>query len=305
MISDPNLKNSIQALISAENLPDDFVSTVDSVYVPLAAALAERHQDNETLIVGVNGAQGTGKSTLTAFLSLLLTQGHQLPTASFSLDDIYLTKADRQALAHNVHPMLAVRGVPGTHDVALGISVIDSLIQADDSQVTPIPSFDKAVDDRKPIEAWPRFKGRPAVIILEGWCVGSVAESEDKLASPMNALEEAKDRDATWRHYVNKQLDDSYKALFGRFDVLIMIAAPNWDVVYQWRLLQEDKLRRRCQRDGLDDSAVMSAQQVQDFIQYYERTTRHCLAEMPGRADYLLQMDEAHRITGITGLDIE
>jgi D-glycerate 3-kinase len=305
VISDSQLNKHIQALIEAENLPNDFLATVEKVYIPLAKALAERHRDNQCLIVGVNGAQGTGKSTLTAFLSLLLAKQHGLPTASFSLDDIYLTKAQRRALASNIHPMLEVRGVPGTHDVALGISVIDQLVNAGEEQVTPIPAFDKAVDDRKPIEAWPRFKGRPAVIILEGWCVGSVAESEDKLASPMNALEEAKDKDATWRHYVNKQLDDSYKVLFGRFDVLIMIAAPNWDVVYQWRLLQEDKLRRRCQRDGLDDSAVMSAQQVLDFIQYYERTTRHCLAEMPGRADYLLRMAEDHRITGITGLEIE
>lgn len=305
MISDPHLKNSIQALISAESLPDDFISTVDSIYAPLAAALAERHQDNQTLIVGVNGAQGTGKSTLTAFLSLLLTQGHQLPTASFSLDDIYLTKAERQALAHNVHPMLAVRGVPGTHDVALGISVIDSLIQADDDQVTPIPSFDKAVDDRKPIADWPVFKGRPAVIVVEGWCVASKAEHEASLVAPMNRLEETQDMDGVWRRFVNRQLDEVYQSLFSRFDALIMITAPNWEVVYQWRLLQEDKLRQRCLREGLDNSAVMSPQQVQNFIQYYERTTRHCLAEMPGRADYLLQMDEAHRITGITGLDIE
>lgn len=305
MINDPQLKQQIQALIEAENLPNDFLTTVEKVYIPLAKALAERHRDNQCLIVGVNGAQGTGKSTLTAFLSLLLTEQQGLPTASFSLDDIYLTKAERLTLAANVHPMLAVRGVPGTHDVKLGISVIDQLVNASDEQVTPIPAFDKAVDDRKPIEAWPTFKGRPAVIILEGWCVGSVAESEDKLSSPMNALEEAKDTDASWRHYVNQQLDDAYQTLFGRFDVLIMIAAPNWEVVYQWRLLQEDKLRQRCQRDGLDDSAVMSAQQVQDFIQYYERTTRHCLAEMPGRADYLLRMGEDHRITGITGLEIE
>lgn len=305
MISDPHLKDKVQALIQSENLPPDFLATVENIYLPLADAVARQRVPEKTLIVGVNGAQGTGKSTLTAFLSLLLTERHQLPTAAFSLDDIYLTKAERLTLAAEVHPMLAVRGVPGTHDVALGVAVIDSLVRASTDQVTSIPAFDKAVDDRKPIQAWPTFRGRPAVIIVEGWCVGAIPEDEMKLASPINRLEEVRDPDGRWRRYVNSQLDGVYQNLFSLFDVLIMIAAPNWEVVYQWRLLQEDKLRQRCQQQGLDDSAVMTGQQVRDFIQYYERTTRHCLAEMPGRADYLLRMAEDHRIRGITGLDIE
>ena len=295
--------HTVEQLIRDEKLPAGFITTVDDYYRPLARSLAVRADGmDRPLLVGVNGAQGTGKSTLTRFLGLLLEKDYGLPTASFSLDDIYLTKAQRQALGNEVHPMLAVRGVPGTHDIDLGLQVLAQLRGADDSSLTNIPVFDKAVDDRAAQDQWVPFRGRPAVIIVEGWCVGARAEADESLRHPLNELEAVDDADGVWRHYVNEQLKTRYRRFFDELDVLVFIPAPCWEVVYKWRLLQEEKLAARCREQGLDDSGVMSPRQVARFVQYYERVTRHTLEEMGARADYVLTMEEDHRISGLSGV---
>lgn len=296
----------LQQLIQSEALPSVFIDTVNLCYKPLARALMVRQQQQgKPLIVGINGAQGTGKSTLSAFLTLILDDFYGLPTASFSLDDLYLTKAQRRQKALSIHPMLEVRGVPGTHDTNLGMNVVHQLLDADACNKTPIPVFDKASDDRLPQSLWPVFEGKPQIIIVEGWCLGAVPEPGNQLIEAINELEKEHDSQAVWRRYVNDQLKTDYADFFSLFDLLIMIEAPSWEIVYQWRLLQENKLRERCRAKGLDDSAVMSPQQVATFIQYYERITRHCLGELPARADYVLSMDQAHRITSISGLKLE
>ncbi len=80
-----------------------------------------------------------------------------------------------------MHPLLRTRGVPGTHDVELAQAVIDSLASA---EPVPLPSFDKATDDRRPRSQWPVFQGPARVVILEGWCVGAVPQTAAQLAQP-------------------------------------------------------------------------------------------------------------------------
>src|SRR5690606_38821676 len=125
-----------------EGLPPAFIDTVNLYYKPLARGLAVRQQQQgKPLIVGINGAQGTGKSTLSAFLTLILGDVYGLPTVSFSFDDLYLTKDQRQQKALAVHPLFKVRGVPGSHDIGLGIDVVHQLLDADACKKTPIPAF--------------------------------------------------------------------------------------------------------------------------------------------------------------------
>jgi pantothenate kinase-related protein Tda10 len=81
---------------------------------PLVAAAAAHARP---LVVGLTGPQGSGKSTLAARLPDLLAAAG-LNAGVLALDDLYLTKAERQRLAADVHPLFATRGVPGTHDVA-------------------------------------------------------------------------------------------------------------------------------------------------------------------------------------------
>jgi D-glycerate 3-kinase len=240
--------------------------------------------------LGICGAQGSGKSTLTAALAASLEK-RGVPCAVLSLDDLYLTRAERQRLAREVHPLFATRGVPGTHDVALGLATIEALARG---EAAALPRFDKARDDRLPEAEWPRAEAGTQVLVLEGWCLGARPQAEEDLTASVNALEAGEDQDGVWRRHANAALAGSYQRLFARIDRLIMLAAPGWEVVDRWREQQEAELRARAK-------GAMSPSEVARFIQHYERLTRWILSEMPGRADLTVQLSEARDVLGISG----
>ncbi|CAN5790172.1 kinase [soil metagenome] len=272
--------------IAAEGLPPDFAETALAICGPLAARIvADLWPPGR--VIGICGSQASGKSTLTAVLRRVLEEAG-VTVASLSLDDLYLTRAARQALARDVHPLLATRGVPGTHDVALGASVLDSLACEGE---TVLPVFDKAADDRR--RRGVSVAGPVDVILFEGWCVGAVPQAD--VAAPINALERERDPDGRWRTFVNDALAGPYQALFARIGLLVLLKAPSFEVVLAWRQEQEAKLRARLAREGGDLKRAMTDDQVADFIAHYERLTRHILAEMPGRADMIVELDEARR----------
>ncbi|MCG7201573.1 hypothetical protein MD273_17685 [Marinobacter pelagius] len=304
-MSDNELNSTIENLINQEGLPSSYGDTVEQTILPLARRILELRQGlGRPVIIGIHGAQGTGKSTLTLFLKEILSRHHGTPTASFSIDDIYLTRAERQRLAGLVHPLFITRGVPGTHDVSLGQKVIDQLLAAEPGEKTAIPAFDKARDDRAPRDLWPVFEGPAEVILVEGWCLGAAPESEEALARPVNRLEAEEDAYATWRSYVNDCLKDSYRAFFDRLDCLVMLKAPSMECVLEWRTLQEHKLAARHagapKEGGGDGSApslrIMSDEEVARFIMHYQRVTEHCLREMPDRADVLIPVGPDHSL---------
>ncbi|MBR7618860.1 kinase [Phenylobacterium sp. 20VBR1] len=272
--------------IAAEGLPPDFAETALAICSPLAERILSQVGE-PGLVVGICGAQASGKSTLTAVLRAML-EDHGLVVAALSLDDLYLTHAERQALAREIHPLLATRGVPGTHDVELGLAVLDGLARSDE---TRLPAFDKAADDRRP-DGVPA-SGPVDVILFEGWCVGAVPQAD--VAAPINALERERDADGRWRTFVNAALAGPYQALFARIGLLVLLKAPSFEVVLAWRQEQEAKLRARLAREGGNLKRAMTDDQVADFIAHYERLTRHILAEMPGRADVLVTLDDARR----------
>ena len=258
----------------------------DSNAALAAHIVAAAKQRSSTLIVGLCGAQGSGKSTRAAQLQSLLEE-QRISTAVISIDDLYLTRSERVALGVSVHPLLQTRGVPGTHDVALGLQVLDALGAPG---VVAIPSFDKSLDDRRPQQEWPKVRAPVKVILLEGWCVGALPQEPALLITPVNALERELDADGSWRRYVNDALAGAYRQLFGRLDLLILLKAPSFDVVYGWRLEQEHKLREQVAREGGVPARVMSDQEVLQFISHYERLTRHILSEMPSRADVVVEL---------------
>lgn len=267
------------------------MSKSDPVLAAAALDLVHREMANRDglIVIGICGSQASGKSTLSRWLVERLTE-EGMPAATLSLDDIYSTKAERQALAVDVHPLLITRGVPGTHDLGLGLAVINALRRGEPA---PLPRFEKARDDRASADDWPLAPAKCRVLIFEGWCVGAMPQSQADLAKDVNGLEANEDPDGTWRAFANAELGGEYQHLFGRLDALIMLAAPSFAVVAGWRLQQEQDLAAT----GLP---LMDKAAVERFVSHYERLTNWILREMPARADLVAQLDEQRRVVSIS-----
>jgi D-glycerate 3-kinase len=287
--------DAVNAFIRSQALPQSYREMVDRIHRPAAERIVQRRSEmGRPIVVGLCGSQGSGKSTMAGVLKLLLEE-KGLKAAVLSLDDLYLTHAERERLGRQVHPLLATRGVPGTHDSALGISLMNAL--RDGPAEVSAPRFDKAQDDRAAPETWPRVEAPVDIVLFEGWCVGARPQDDAALEIPVNALERDEDRDGTWRRYVNERLATDYAALFGCIDMLALLRAPSFEVVFGWRSLQEKKLADRVPQGG---TRIMDASQIRRFLMYYQRLTEWILAEMPGRADILMPMDEDHNILDVT-----
>lgn len=298
----PTPHSLVAQFIAAQRLPAQFAQSATTYYLPLSDTIAARHRAaGGTLVVGVNGAQGTGKSTLSLLLSQLL-QAQQLKCVVISIDDLYLTRAQRARLGEEVHPLLKTRGVPGTHDVALGLELIAALKAATTDTQVAIPYFDKARDERGPSHLWKVHSGPVDAIVLEGWCVG--ARPTTLTGTPINELERSHDPAGIWRRYVQAQLVD-YQRLFAQIEMLVMLKAPSMECVFEWRALQERKLSERIEAaaqasDTTDASeGLMNADQLRRFIMHYERLTRHMLATMPEYADVVFDLDAEHQVIGV------
>jgi D-glycerate 3-kinase len=250
-----------------------------------AAAIARERAGARAPIVAISGAQGSGKSTLAA------RYARRTPRAvHLSLDDFYLTKAERGALARAVHPLFATRGPPGTHDIGLLGDTIGALMAAGPGARTALPHFDKAADDRTARADWPVFAGRPDLIVLEGWCLGASAQHERDLAAPINDLEAREDREGLWRRHANQHLAATYHDVFVCLDAIVFLAAPDFETVLAWRSEQEAGLLGRALTGA--DRARMAR-----FVAHFERITRHMLAG-GRRADLVVKLDARRAVIG-------
>ena len=285
----------IKDFIQHERLPSTYLLDATQYFLPLVRDIKAEIQSSRKgpFLIGINGAQGTGKSTLAKLLSALLTStGYR--TANLSIDDFYYSKAKRQELADEIHPLLRSRGVPGTHDVDLALNLIEQLCAAGSNQQITLPRFDKSLDDCRPVAACEQIQGPIDIIILEGWFVGAKAQAGDELTQAINELEINEDSDGRWRAYVNQQLAGSYQSLFEKIHILLMLQAPGFEQILEWRSLQEEKLRTLAVTNA---SGLMDRKAIKHFIQHFERLTRHCLRTLPDSADRVFQLNTEHRIT--------
>jgi D-glycerate 3-kinase len=251
-------------------------------------AIARSRAVGRIPVVGIAGPQGSGKTTLvSAYASLHPGVAH------FSLDDVYLGKAERQALARDVHPLFATRGPPGTHDMDLFEEIIAALQAATSSSKTPLPLFEKFADDRAPRERWPLFEGRPILILVEGWCLGARPQIAQDLRTPANRLEEEEDREGTWRRAINQHLAD-YQQSFELIDAILCLRAPAFNVVLDWRCQPEEGILGR----PLD---AAERDRISRFVAHYERITRHMMAGNR-RADIEIQLDRRRNVTEVRPL---
>lgn len=261
--------------------------------LPLAAAIAQRAHG--VCVIGVSGAQGSGKSSACELLLPLLARAHGLRALVLGLDDFYLPRAERARLAQAIHPLLCTRGVPGTHDVPLLARCLQALRDATDASEHSLPRFSKGDDERAPEPR--REHGRFDVVLFEGWCVGAQPQNEAELLAPCNRLEAEEDPDARFRRYVNAQLAGPYRALFETLEALVFFAVPNMQSVYALRREQEAPLRKA--------GRGMSDEQLERFIAHFERITVSMLRDVPARADVLVQLDSTRHVTSIRAAKLQ
>lgn len=258
-------------------------------------------------MIGVGGAQGSGKTTLCRAFA----EAHPR-VAHFSLDDVYKTRAEREdyadvaarafiehdpprrsraasfalkhAIADKAKPILITRGPPGTHDLSLAKGLIARLHKPLE---TPLPQFDKARDDRAPEPDWPSFSGPADAVLIDGWCMGATLPPD---APTMNAIEK-EDEAGLWRGCMLGALDQDYAPFFAAFDAMVYLQAPSWEIVRRWRGQQEEETlgRKLTGEEGLA---------LDRFVMHYERITRamldghHC-------AGWIVYLDDNRNVTRI------
>ena len=313
--------DAINNLLKTQQLPNSYLDTVNIWLKPIASTIANRvhpalfsasEQKNAPkedkkrtkIVLGIQGSQGSGKSTCSLFLKALLESQFNLKAAVLSLDDFYLTQHERKELAQTTHPLLITRGVPGTHDVKLAIDTINDLKHLEPEQAYSLPRFDKSIDDRAAPSVWEKVTGSIDVIILEGWFTGLEPQTEEVLIQPINLLEQEQDQDGTWRKFVNDQLANTYQSLFKQLDLFLVLKAPSFDCVYQWRLKQESKLIASLSKQGLSEEqeqTLLTPEKVKAFVAYFERLTTHALETLPNKADWCFYLDSEQNITKQTG----
>ena len=292
----------LTTFIKQHKLPEKFRLTAKDYFQPLAERIfSQFSKSSRPYFVGINGCQGSGKSTLTDYIGEYLTQTHKLNIVVMSLDDFYFTGEKRQELSRDIHPLLATRGVPGTHDIAMLENTLIKL-KAKETGFT-IPRFNKATDEPYPQEQWQVIEKPIDIILLEGWCWGVKPQTAEQLISPVNELELKHDKNGAWRNYVNQQLKQYYQPLYAQMDFWLALQAPSFDCVYKWRLEQEEKLKANNQ--GLSNSKIMQSDGILNFTQYFQRLSVQACNTISQSADAIFYLDYARNITSVPVTDDE
>ena len=282
---------------SQEVLSEPFRDKIDQLnnfYLPISQLIYKKYTKNKkTQVIGLAGGQGSGKSTISNILKILLKESFNLETVIFSIDDFYKTLKERKIMSKKISPLFLTRGVPGTHDTKMLLSCIKTLKNSKFKKML-IPQFNKAIDDRVSKIKWLRVNKKPNIVLFEGWCVGAKPQKKKDLLVSVNELEKHKDKNKFWRNRVNQELKGDYKKIFKLIDKIIFLKVPSFKHVFKWRLLQEKKLRITSK-----SKKIMSYNQIKNFIMFYERITKHMLKTLIHKADSVIKIDNEHRLRSI------
>ncbi|VBB74036.1 Putative kinase [Podospora comata] len=257
-------------------LQSRIVDDKSPICIPFILSRIETYQKqhpntSRPFIIGLNGVQGVGKTTLVRALAETLQSREGLPTLVVSIDDFYLTHADQLALAaaNPDNQLVQYRGEPGTHDIPLLTSFLSSLTSPFPPEGIHVPSYDKSLfsglGDRAPPSTWTHITSPPKIVILEGWLVGfrplSPVALEAKYCSPTSKT--------LHRHlpahlmFINSCLEN-YQQIWDQFDAFVHVDAEDLGWVYEWRIQQEQGLRREKGVEG-----GMTDEQVRKFVDCY------------------------------------
>ena len=290
-------KKYLKFLKSQEVLSEPFrdkINQLNNFYMPIAKMIHKSYLKNKrTNIIGLTGGQGSGKSTISKILKIILKENYNLNTVIFSIDDFYKTLKERESMSKKVSPLFLTRGVPGTHDTQMLLKCLLKL-KKKNFQKLEIPKFDKSIDDRVLKNKWQKVNKKPNIVIFEGWCVGTEPQKKMDLLVPINTLEKDNDKKKIWRNRVNQELRNKYKKIFRLIDKIIFLKVPSFKHVYKWRLLQEKKLKIISK-----GKKTMTNLQIKNFIMFYERLTKHMLISLPQKAEVIIKIDNQHRLKSI------
>lgn len=291
-----NVKETFRTRVDELDLPESVHGDYTSLYLPISDWLKGKCAHDGAFVLGVNGAQGSGKSTFCDLLSHVLN-ACGVSTVVLSIDDLYHTRRLRLEMGEKIHPLCAIRGVPGTHDVPLGIRLLNALKKPQPDQVITIPRFDKAADDRRPEEAFDVVTSPVDVVLFEGWCVGE--PPMPPYDGPYNDRERAQDPEGIWSRWSQSHLNDEYQGLNECLDALLMIKVPSMDVVRDNRWLQEQKLHEKMTEFAGGDQmpGLMSKRETFNYVALFERHTEHLFDTLVHSSDVLILRDNAFKYT--------
>lgn len=238
----------------------DWIVPMWRLWLPLAQRLdSAQRQSERPFIQGIVGGQGTGKTTLTQVLQLILQgMGHQ--TVCLSIDDLYLSYAERCEL-RTQDPRLIWRGPPGTHDVPLGIETLTAIQHAKPGVVVNIPQFDKSLHQGQGDRVQPLSVPAPTITLFEGWFVGAQPVADDIFEGENLPAPIATPADVQFAKDCNERLR-SYLPLWNLLDSLVVLYPEDYRQSQQWRLDAEEDMKA-AGKSGL------SRQEVSEFVTYF------------------------------------
>ena len=266
---------------------------IRSFLIPICFWIFKKAKKKSPLIIGLAGGQGSGKTTISSILSLILKKYFKLKVFKISIDDFYKTKKQREILSKDKHSLLLTRGVPGTHDIKIMLDFFRK-IKTKNFKSLKLPKFNKANDDRYKKKHWYKLKSRPDVVIFEGWCVGAKPQSLRLLKKPINALEKAYDKSLKWRRFVNLQLKTNYKKLYSQLDSLLYLKVKNFNLLKKWRIKQEEKLWLKAK--SRKNLKIMNKKEVINFMQTYQRITEQMFKDAPKYSSIIMNLNKNHQI---------
>lgn len=265
-----------------------WLETCWNLWLPLAIDLADRQSAlQRPLIQGILGGQGSGKTTLGAVLTLIL-KALGCETLSWSIDDLYKTHAERQRL-QATDLRLIWRGPPGTHDVELGLRVLDDLRQAEPGRIIAIPRFDKSLANGSGDRTEPERVTHIDIVLFEGWFVGARPVDPGEFnTAPAPILTEA---DRAFARDSNDRLRD-YLPLWERLDRLMVLHPVDYRFSQQWRKQAEQEMKAA-------GKAGMSDAEIERFVEYFWKALHpdlfiQPLVTRPNGADLVVEIDEHH-----------
>ena len=292
-------KDCFKFIRSQEIKKDKFINKAKMVkyfLIPICFWIAKKAKNRKPFIVGLSGGQGTGKTTISSIMSIILKKYFKLNIFKISIDDFYKTRKERFLLSKKIHNLLMTRGVPGTHDTNI---ILDFLNKVKNKNFKPLklPKFNKAADDRFKKELWYSINKRPDVIIFEGWCIGARPQKNYQLKKHINSVEKLNDQNLIWRKYVNYQLKKNYRKLFNQLNCLLYLKAKNFNLLQKWRLKQERKLLTFSRE--YKNLKIMNKKEVINFMKTYERITKNMFKDAPKYASIILNLNSNHQIKSV------